>query len=89
MLFLVVVLKSFLSGLWAMLLYLGLNCSFCVWTKPGKPAWLLSVASAEVDPELSAFAGPATLAMPLSSPLAHVATAGVREGFLPICSFYG
>lgn len=52
----------------------------CVWRKHGKPAWLLSVVSAEVDPELSAFVGPATLAMPLSSPLAHVATAGVGGG---------
>lgn len=48
------------------------------------PAWVLSVGSAEVDPELSAFAGPVTPAMPLSSPLAHIAAAGLREGFLPI-----
>lgn len=79
--FLAVVLKSFLSGLWAALLYLGFNCLLCAWRKPGKLVWLFSVAFAEVDPELSASAEPVTLAMPLSSPLAHTATAGLRKGF--------
>lgn len=75
------VLKSFLSGLWAAFLYLGLSGSLYVWREPGKPAWLLSVASSDLAPEVSVFAGPATWAMPPSSPLAHVAVTGIREGF--------
>lgn len=47
-------------------------------------AWLLLVASAEVGPELSVFAGPATLPTSLSSPLAQLATAGIWEDFLHI-----
>lgn len=54
-------------------------------------AWEASLAfvvSAEVDPELSVSAGPVTLTVPLSSPLAYAAPAEVREGLLPI-SFCG